>query len=321
MNNFNIVDFLLLLIVFFSVLGGWRRGFVTGLLGLVVLIGSILAGLFFYRPVANLGEKYFPSLGVWTVPLSFILVLIIARVLLGAISGRIIRSVEPEAHQSLANKTLGLLPGFVNGVINATIVAALLLALPLSDNITEKTRDSVIAGRLANHVEWIDEKFSPIFDDVVNRSMNKLTIHPESDKTVKLPFKVANPRVREDLEAKMLELVNEERAKQELKPLAADPKLAVVARAHSKDMFARGYFSHITPEGKTPSDRIREGGVRFLVAGENLALGQTLAICHQGLMNSPGHRANILQPSYGRLGIGILDGGIYGLMITQNFRN
>ncbi|HYC29684.1 MAG TPA: CAP domain-containing protein, partial [Chitinophagaceae bacterium] len=138
---------------------------------------------------------------------------------------------------------------------------------------------------------------------------------------VNLPFKVANPRVREDLEAKMLELVNEERAKQGLKPLVADPELTVVARAHSKDMFARGYFSHITPEGKTPSDRIREAHVRFLVAGENLALGQTLAICHQGLMNSPGHRANILQPSYGRLGIGILDGGIYGLMITQNFRN
>ena len=317
----NIIDLLLLLIVFFSMLGGWRRGFVVGLLGLVVWIGSILAGLFFYRPVADVAEKYIPSLGVWTVPLAFLLVLVIARILLGMISTRIIRGVEPEAHQSVTNKTLGLLPGFINGVINATIVAALLLALPLSDSITSKTRDSAIAGKLANQVEWIDEKFSPIFDEAVNRSMNKLTIHPESGKSVNLPFKVTDARVREDLETKMLELVNEERAKQGLKPLAADPELAVVARAHSKDMFARGYFSHVTPEGKTPSDRIREAHVRFLVAGENLALGQTLAICHQGLMNSPGHRANILEPSYGRLGIGILDGGIYGLMITQNFRN
>jgi len=321
MNNFNIIDILLVLIVLFSMLGGWRRGFVVSLLSLVVWLGSILAGLFFYRPVADLGQKFFPSLGVWTVPLAFLFVLIIARILLGLISTRIIRAVEPEAHQSMLNKTLGLLPGFVNGLINATIVAALLLALPLSDSITTKTRDSAIAGKLANQAEWIDEKFSPIFDDVVNRSMNKLTIHPESDKLVNLPFKLANPRVREDLEAKMLELVNEERAKENLKPLVADPELTVVARAHSRDMFARGYFSHITPEGKTPSDRIRAAHVKFLVAGENLALGQTLAICHQGLMNSPGHRANILEPSYGRLGIGILDGGVYGLMITQNFRN
>jgi uncharacterized protein YkwD len=66
---------------------------------------------------------------------------------------------------------------------------------------------------------------------------------------------------------------------------------------------------------------MRSANVKFLTAGENLALGRTLKICHEGLMNSPGHRANILNPSFGRLGIGIMDGGIYGLMISQEFRN
>jgi uncharacterized protein YkwD len=66
---------------------------------------------------------------------------------------------------------------------------------------------------------------------------------------------------------------------------------------------------------------MRKAKVRFLAAGENLALGQTLQICHRGLMNSPGHRANILKAAFGRVGIGILDGGFNGLMITQNFRN
>jgi uncharacterized protein YkwD len=66
---------------------------------------------------------------------------------------------------------------------------------------------------------------------------------------------------------------------------------------------------------------MRASGVKYLSAGENLALGQTLSICHTGLMNSPGHRANILDNSYGRVGIGVLDGGMHGLMITQNFRN
>jgi uncharacterized protein YkwD len=46
-----------------------------------------------------------------------------------------------------------------------------------------------------------------------------------------------------------------------------------------------------------------------------------LELAHINLMNSPGHRANILQPSFGRLGIGILDGGFYGLMISQEFRD
>ena len=97
--------------------------------------------------------------------------------------------------------------------------------------------------------------------------------------------------------------------------------MLVVARAHSADMFARGYFSHVTPEGTSPFDRMKREKVRFLAAGENLALGQTLNICHRGLMNSPGHRANILSKAFGRVGIGILDGGFHGLMITQNFRN
>jgi uncharacterized protein YkwD len=119
----------------------------------------------------------------------------------------------------------------------------------------------------------------------------------------------------------MLALVNAERVERGLKPLAADPEITPVARAHSQDMFSRGYFSHYTPEGKDPFDRMKSAGIKYYSAGENLALGQTLRICHEGLMNSPGHRANILNPSYGRLGIGILDGGAYGLMISQEFRN
>jgi uncharacterized protein YkwD len=66
---------------------------------------------------------------------------------------------------------------------------------------------------------------------------------------------------------------------------------------------------------------MRTAGIHFITAGENLALGQTLSICHRGLMNSPGHRANILRPTFGRVGIGVLDGGMYGLMISQEFRN
>ena len=76
-----------------------------------------------------------------------------------------------------------------------------------------------------------------------------------------------------------------------------------------------------TPEGRDPFERMREANVRFLAAGENLALAPTLQIAHTGLMNSPGHRANILQRDFGRVGIGIMDGGVHGLMVTQDFRN
>ena len=209
----------------------------------------------------------------------------------------------------------------INGLIYATIIAALLLSVPLKHGISDTTKESLFASKLGVNAGWLDDKLSPIFDEAVKQSLTSITVEPESDETVDLNFNVANGKPRPDLEAEMLKLVNEERAKYGLKPVVADPQLTPVARSHSHDMFKRGYFSHYTPEGTDPFDRMKKAGIKYYSAGENLALGQTLKICHQGLMNSPGHRANILNPSYGRLGIGILDGGSYGLMISQEFRN
>jgi uncharacterized protein YkwD len=206
-------------------------------------------------------------------------------------------------------------------LIYATIVAALLVSAPINVRLSTEAQQSQFASRLSPKIAWVNERFAPIFDSAVNKSLTRMTVKPETDETVDLHFRVTNARTRPDLEARMLELVNQERVKRGFKALKADPDLVPVARAHSQDMFARGYFSHYTLEGKDPFQRMRSAGIKYLSAGENLALGQTLDICHEGLMNSPGHKANILNPSYGRLGIGILDGGIRGLMISQEFRN
>lgn len=317
----NIIDLLLIVIVLFSAWSGWTKGFILGSLELLMFAVGIILAFLSYPYVAGFFQKYAPNLGIWTVPLSFIIALVLIRIVLSLIVNEILRQIPSSAHANTANHALGVIPGTVNGVIWATIISALLLSIPFSDGLTAKTRNSLFAEKMADKVEWLDEKFSPVFDEAVNKTMNKLTVEPDSEKSVKLPFKDDNPKVREDLEAKMLVLVNEERQKAGLRPLKFDVEMLPVARGHSKDMFARGYFSHITPEGLSPFDRMRKAKVRFLTAGENLALGQTLNICHRGLMNSPGHRANILNPAFGRVGIGVLDGGFYGLMITQNFRN
>jgi uncharacterized protein YkwD len=288
---------------------------------LLTWVGSILAGFYFYRQTASFLEQMIPSLGVWTFPLAFLLTILLARMILLLLTRSLLRATPPEAHRNSANHLFGVIPGAVNGVINATLIAALLLALPLWDGLTSKVRESRIANKLAYQVEWLDGKLSPIFDEAIRRSVSRLTVEPASDKSVTLNYTVKNPQIRPDLEAEMLVMVNDERLKVGLPPLKADPEITEVARAHSRDMFARGYFSHVTPEGKTLGQRVKSARVSFLSAGENLALGPTLSICHEGLMNSPGHKANILHDGFGRLGIGILDGGKYGLMITQNFRN
>lgn len=317
----NWIDAAIVVIMLLAMWAGWHKGFILGTVDLIVWIGSVLAGFFCYKYVGDILQKFLPSLGVWTLPLAFFAMLLFTRIILAFIFNRLLQTTPGETHQHSVNHMFGLLPGFVNGLLYATVASAMLLALPLWDGLSAQTRNSQIASRLASGVEWLDDKLSPIFGEATKQTLNKLTVEPESDETVNLHFKETNPEVRNDLEAKMLVLVIEERTKRGLLPLKADVELTKVARAHSKDMFARGYFSHYTPEGKDPFDRMKKAGVKFLAAGENLALGQTLFICHQGLMNSPGHKANILRSSYGRVGIGILDGGIHGLMISQEFRN
>lgn len=317
----NVIDLGLVIILLFSVYNGYLRGFITGMLQLIVLAAGLLSAFFLYAYVGAFLDKTVPSLGIWKIPLSFIIALFIGRIVFSFLANRLLSVIPASSHTSTANHIIGIVPGAINGFMWAIIVAALLLLVPFSDRLSALSSQSKLAGRLADKVDWIDDKLSPFLDEVAKTPFGKTRIDPGAEKSVSLPFKDDDPKVRADLEAKMLVLVNEERRKVGLKPLKADPEMLVVARAHSKDMFARGYFSHETPDGFSPFDRMKKAKVRFMAAGENLALGQTLNICHRGLMNSPGHRKNILNPLFGRVGIGILDGGIYGLMVTQNFRN
>ena len=319
--GFNFINVLLVLLVLLSVLIGWQRGLIRGLLDLTRWAGGLLLGLRFYQPVARwLGPRVGWS-EVWDRPVAFILTVVVAGVLIQLLGHMLLRRLPESVHERRLNKLLGLMPGFVSGMIVAAIVAALLLAVPLPEGLRTSARESALVNRLAASAERFEALLAPIFDEAVRQTLNKLTIQPESAERVELPYQVADTRPRPELEAQMLALVNGERAAVGLAPLAPDTELREVARRHSADMFARGYFAHVTPEGRGPFDRIREADITFRTAGENLALAPTVTVAHTGLMNSPGHRANILRPAFGRVGIGIMDGGARGIMVTQNFRN
>jgi uncharacterized protein YkwD len=320
--QFNYIDALIVLLMLLSVWQGWHRGFILGMLDLVRWAASLLLGLRFYRHVALwLGPRVDWWSEAWDAPVAFLLTAGFASLLIHLAGNALLRRLPEDTHERTTNRVLGLLPGVVNAAITAAIASALLLALPLSGGIQERARESVLVNRFAVLTEEVESALAPIFNEAVAQTLNKLTVRPESGERVELPYKVADTRPRPELEAAMLELVNRERAAAGLKPLSPDLELREVARRHSADMFARGYFAHNTPEGRTPFDRINEAGIRYRTAGENLALAPTLSLAHTGLMNSPGHRANILRPEFGRVGIGVMDGGRRGLMVTQNFRN
>jgi len=316
----NWVDIVLVLLIVLAVIAGWYRGFISSTLTLLTWAGSFAIAFLFYPYVANFLDSLFDA-GPWLLPLAFLLTAIIAGTILSIIAGFISRTIPIEAHDNGVNRLLGIIPGAITGYLYAVILSALFLALPLKDDITEEIRDSRLGVQFAMQSEWANRKLAPVFDEAIRQTINSLTVKPDSDERINLTFKINNAKPKPDYEAEMLKLINEERHKRGLKPLQADPELLQVARTHSQDMFARGYFAHDNPEGRDPFDRMRAANIHFSSAGENLALAQTVEIAHVNLMNSPGHRANILNPSFGRVGIGILDGGFYGLMISQEFRD
>jgi hypothetical protein len=126
-------------------------------------------------------------------------------------------------------------------------------------------------------------------------------------------------------EQQMLDLINEERALYDLEPLSFNAILNDVASEHSKEMIEKDYFSHDSYDGTSFSVRMENAGYDILYAGENIAMRYPpdLIAAHEGLMNSPGHRANILNPNYNEIGIGIWVGEYSGYsnvaMYTQDF--
>ncbi|HEU4835780.1 MAG TPA: CvpA family protein, partial [Pyrinomonadaceae bacterium] len=286
--NINPIDILLIIVIVLSVLNGYRRGFVHGVLDLAGWILSLIAGLRFHQPVAQwLGPRIDVWPEVWDQPIAFVLVALFVGVLVQMIGYALLRRLPEDINERRSNQVFGVIPGFVNGLIIVAILSALLLAVPLSEGVSERTRDSALVNRLAVYAERLESALRPVFGEAIARTLNMLTIRPDSDERVTLPFKVESSRPRPDLEKQMLDLVNQERQAAGLSPLAPDPELTEVARKHSADMFARGYFAHDTPEGLTPFDRMRDADVRFLTAGENLALAPTIPVAHTGLMNSP----------------------------------
>ncbi|WP_172382344.1 CAP domain-containing protein [Streptomyces sp. MNP-20] len=120
--------------------------------------------------------------------------------------------------------------------------------------------------------------------------------------------------------AEVLALTNGHRAAAGLRPLAPDPCLTAAAQAHSADMIARAFYAHTAPDGSEPWHRAAAAGSRHRAVGENIACGQrSPAEVVEGWMNSPGHRANILKPSFTHLGVGFAGGGSAGTYWTQLF--
>lgn len=130
----------------------------------------------------------------------------------------------------------------------------------------------------------------------------------------------ANQKLEEGFEYQLFDLTNASRVNHQLPILSWDQHVKITAQNHSKDMAEHQFFDHTNLKGQSPFDRMNQDNISFLLAGENIAYGQLSSIfAHEGLMNSLGHRKNILLKGYKYLGIGVAFNEDSQPFYTQDF--
>ena len=159
------------------------------------------------------------------------------------------------------------------------------------------------------------------YDEHEENSVTSILIVSEELENEKAGFYAApSAGLREGFELQLFDLTNAARASRGLKVLKWDEEVGKTALNHSKDMAKNNYFNHTNLEGESPFDRMEDDQIRFRTAGENLASGQLNSIyAHEGLMNSLGHRKNILHKEFRQLGVGAAFAEDSRPYFTENF--
>lgn len=133
-----------------------------------------------------------------------------------------------------------------------------------------------------------------------------LQVSDAMENRLKEQYGAPSKSLADSFELQNFDLVNAERKQHQLSTLKYSKQNSETARKHSKDMANNHYFDHTNLKGQSPFDRLKKDGITFNSAGENLAYGQVSSIyAHQGLMNSIGHRKNILNDTFKILGVGV----------------
>lgn len=319
-----IVDIIILAWFFVAGFEGSRKGAFQSGLELTAFSGGLLLGFRYYgilTPISS-GLIGLPK-GISNL-LGFILIFLLSSLIFFIITEPVTHRLRPGI-EKLMNLTwyraLGSLLDFTKTLILTVLILAIIINFPLNIHAKQLVQRSHLGYFLASQADPFEIAVKHIFRNSVEDGIFFSTVITERRRDParpgKPPAKYLNRMPAQ--ERKMLDLINRERRGRGVPLLAYDNKLSNVATKHSLDMYKRNFFDHLTPEGHDLAYRLGRDNIDYLYAGENLALAGNLEAAHNGLMASDGHRSNILDPSFKRVGIGIIDAGPFQQITTQVF--
>lgn len=318
----NWIDLVIILIILVEVLLGLRVGFLRGVLDLAMVAAGLLAGAAGYRMVADPLGRFLHVEGTAANVLAFVLVVFVVQGVLSLLVGMPLRAalvaIRTLPPARWLDALLGIAPGAGKGVLLASLLVVTASVLPVGSRVNTAFEESRLGQALLSRATMVTYRVQ----DLIGLDIADFTteVEPDIEASRTLPFTIDDGlAVSQDDEQEMLRLVNQERERHGLAPLTLDPLLQSAARGHSQEMFELGYFGHDSPVSGSPSDRLDTIGAQYMVTGENLAYAPDVDVAHEGLMDSTGHRANILSSDFRWIGIGVIESPSHGKMFTQEF--
>jgi len=326
LSGLNWVDLIVLLLIAVYAVEGFSLGILRSFVDFLSFVASFISGLIFYSFISEVLSDNFGIPHGFSNAIGFFSVAILTELLLSKFLIKLALSLPSYSNLNskikknrLANNLLGVIPGILSALVLLTFILTTVTTLPTAPILKQAILNSKSGSLLLSQSLGFEDVVNKVFGQAVSDALTFMTVEPRSEESLKLNIRAQNLTVDFAAEKEMFGLVNFEREKLGLNKLTFDERLAETGRKHCKDMFERGYFSHYTPEGLSPFDRMASSDITYSYAGENLALAPSTQLSHEGLMRSPGHRENILSENFGRVGIGVIDGGTYGKMFCQEF--
>jgi uncharacterized protein YkwD len=315
------VDIAVFVVIVVVAYFGYRAGFVATTYSLASWILAFAAGIAFQGPATGAVRAFAAVPQPIAVTLAFVLVILVAESIFAAAAyfalPRVLGAVRA-GPLGRVDRILGIVPATVRGMFLVAVAVLAIETLPLNSEIKAAVESSATGRAVSAGLASYEPALASFAGQLGGTSLLVTKIGEDQTEALALPDDLA---VAPDpvAERQLFDLVNEERTPRGLAALVWDDRLVPVARAHSEEMFALKYFSHESPVNGSPFDRLKAAGITYTRAGENLAYAQSIAVAHRALMESPGHRENILRPEFTRIGIGVISAGVYGRMVTQLF--
>jgi uncharacterized protein YkwD/uncharacterized membrane protein required for colicin V production len=320
-NSLTVIDWALVVIILLSAIEGYRLGFVEIFSSFLALLASVYLSFKYHLILGQLISTYTGLNINWTILISYILIAILVQIAITVLSIYILRKFLSFLLYLKLNHILGIFIAIAYTLLFIILFVNVVLMMPLTGVYKQQMITSVIFKYIADISLKFGSNIKIPLEAAIHDTQQFITLKPGSLEKIVITAKIQNWDLYPDQtsESEMLNLVNAERIKNGLFELKKAQDLQDIARIKCNDMFDRRYFSHFDPDGHDVSYELKNVNIKFNIVADNIAYAYNLQTVHNGFMANIDNKSNILNPKFSKVGIGIIDAGIYGKIFTQIF--